>query len=42
MLYNVAEDPTFINGIITNDEKWIYEYDVGAVQQSSEWQSKIS
>lgn len=26
MLDNVAEDPTYIKRIITNDEKWVYEY----------------
>ena len=26
MLDNVAEDPTYIKRIITNDETWVYEY----------------
>ena len=40
LLENAAEELTFIKYIITGDETWIYEYDVGTVQQTSEWRSK--
>ena len=40
MLVNAADDPTFIERIITGDETWVYEYNVKTVQQSSEWHAK--
>ncbi|XP_014091877.1 protein GVQW3 [Bactrocera oleae] len=36
MLDNVAEDHTFIKRIVTGDVAWVYEYDVEAVEQSTE------
>ena len=42
MLYNVAEDTTFIKRLLAVDERWIYEYDVEIVQKSNEWRSKMS
>jgi hypothetical protein len=36
------EDPTFISRIITGDESWIYSYDPGTRQQSSQWKSPQS
>lgn len=40
MLDNVTEDPIFIKRIITDDEQWVYEYEMETVQQYSEWRSK--
>lgn len=37
---NVAEDPTFIKRINTDDETWVYAYDVETAQQPSEWRFK--
>ena len=36
---NIAEEPTFIKRINTDDESWVYEYDFKTVQQYSEWSS---
>jgi hypothetical protein len=36
----VNEHPTFISGMITDDEYWIYGYDPETKQQSSQWKSK--
>jgi hypothetical protein len=36
------EGPTFICGIITGDESWIYGYDPKTKQQSSQWKSPRS
>jgi hypothetical protein len=31
------DDPNFISNIITGDETWVYGYDPGTKQQSSQW-----
>jgi hypothetical protein len=36
------EDSTFISGIITGDESWIYSYDPETKQQVSQWKSPQS
>jgi hypothetical protein len=36
------EDSTFISGIITGEESWIYGYDPATKQQSSQWKSPQS
>ena len=37
MLWNVQNDSTFLQRIITGDESWVFEYDMETEQQSSEW-----
>ena len=42
MLDSVANDPGFMNTIITGDESWVYGYDPETKAQSSEWRSSTS
>ena len=37
MISEAQSDPTFMKRIITGDETWVYEFDMEAKQQSSEW-----
>ena len=36
------DDPTFMSRIITSDESWVYGYDPGTKQKSSQWKSPQS
>jgi hypothetical protein len=35
-----SKDATFLSRVITGDESWIYGYDLGTTQQSSQWKRK--
>jgi len=34
-----VDDPSFMSGVITGDESWVYGYDPQTKQQSSQWKS---
>jgi len=38
----VTHDPNFLSRVITGDESWLYNYDLEAEQQSSQWKTPSS
>ncbi|XP_029668258.1 protein GVQW3-like [Formica exsecta] len=42
MVSRASSESTFIKRIITDDETWVYEYDMETSQQSSEWRFELS
>jgi histone-lysine N-methyltransferase SETMAR len=42
ILDHVKSEPNFLQGVITGDETWIFEYDPTTKRQSSEWHTSES